>query len=569
MKRYYKSSLLLFLGIFLTSTLFGQINQQLDQQTADYYEAEYIDDPYIEIPYFLRAKTPAYQFKTTEITTVQVNVDSFGNNLVGDAANEPSIAIDPTDPTRMAIGWRQFETIQSNFRQAGLSISYNGGANWLPMEPLESDLFRSDPVLETDSDGRFYYNSLASDYACSVFKSDDLQDWSDKIDAKGGDKQWMVIDKTNQSSNGQIYAFWKEAFTVCSGNFARSIDDGESFEDCSFIQGNPTRGTLAIGPDGELYACGGIGNTFRVLKSSTAKDPNSAVSWEVNNTVNLKGSQALYAGPNPAGMLGQVWVATDHSDLPSRGNVYLLSAVTRNDNNDPADIMFSRSIDGGNTWSEAIKINDDNSTTNWQWFGSLSVAPNGRIDATWLDTRDDAGTFLSSLYYSYSFDGGLTWSENEKLSESFDPHLGWPNQQKIGDYFHMISFDEGAHLAWAATFNGEEDIYYSFIPAPEPPVSVTYVQEQKSEALSIKAFPNPVIDYTDVYFYTDENTTITIEVLDVMGRTLETLTNDYFLKGNHNLSWRPDQNVRQNPGIYILRIQGDNGYFKTSKVVVL
>ena len=37
--------------------------------------------------------------------SVQVNVNPDGNNVVGDAANEPSIAVDPTNPARMAIGW--------------------------------------------------------------------------------------------------------------------------------------------------------------------------------------------------------------------------------------------------------------------------------------------------------------------------------------------------------------------------------------------------------------------------------------------------------------------------------
>ena len=40
--------------------------------------------------------------------TVQVNVDPLGLNILGDAANEPSIALDPLAPQRMAIGWRQF-----------------------------------------------------------------------------------------------------------------------------------------------------------------------------------------------------------------------------------------------------------------------------------------------------------------------------------------------------------------------------------------------------------------------------------------------------------------------------
>ena len=51
--------------------------------------------------------------------SVQVNVDEFGNNIVDDAANEPTIAVDPTNPNIIAIGWRQFDSIWSNFREAG------------------------------------------------------------------------------------------------------------------------------------------------------------------------------------------------------------------------------------------------------------------------------------------------------------------------------------------------------------------------------------------------------------------------------------------------------------------
>jgi hypothetical protein len=98
----------------------------------------------------------------------------------------------------------------------------------------------------------------------------------------------------------------------------------------------------------------------------------------------------------------------------------------------------------------------------------MSVAPNGRIDVVWLDTRNDPGGYDSELYYSYSTDGGVTWSANEQMSEPFNPHVGWPVQQKMGDYFDMVSDDEGAHLAWAGTFNGEQDVYYSHITPDEP-----------------------------------------------------------------------------------------------------
>src|SRR6266853_6082696 len=36
-------------------------------------------------------------------TSYQVNVDANGNNIVGDAANEPSISVDPTNGNKITI----------------------------------------------------------------------------------------------------------------------------------------------------------------------------------------------------------------------------------------------------------------------------------------------------------------------------------------------------------------------------------------------------------------------------------------------------------------------------------
>src|SRR5688572_32918436 len=82
-------------------------------------------------------------------TFVQVNVNSLGQNIVGDAANEPSIAVDPTNPNRMAIGWRQFDTTASNFRKAGVAYTTDGGQTWTA-SVLVPNQFRSDPVLRAD-----------------------------------------------------------------------------------------------------------------------------------------------------------------------------------------------------------------------------------------------------------------------------------------------------------------------------------------------------------------------------------------------------------------------------------
>ena len=126
-----------------------------------------------------------------------------------------------------------------------------------------------------------------------------------------------------------------------------------------------------------------------------------------------------------------------------------------------SDVMFVRSTNGGQTFSAPRRINDDPvNHAKWHWFGTLSVAPNGRIDAVWLDTRNAANNTNSQLFYSYSLDGGNNWSLNVAISNSFNPFLGYPNQDKLGDYITIVSDNAGANVAYAATFNGEEDIYY-------------------------------------------------------------------------------------------------------------
>jgi hypothetical protein len=42
----------------------------------------------------------------------------------------------------------------------------------------------------------------------------------------------------------------------------------------------------------------------------------------------------------------------------------------------------------------------------------------------------------------------------------FDSYVGWPQQNKMGDYSTLISDATGADVAYAATFNGEQDVYY-------------------------------------------------------------------------------------------------------------
>ena len=539
---------LLLMGLFtiISATTFAQNQNQLQE-----VHNETPDDAYVPVNKSAMERSPAYNVRNSTFFTSQVNVDSNGDNIVGDAANEPSIAVDPTNPNRIVIGWRQFDTTSNNFRQAGYGYSVDGGLTWTFPGVLNPGVFRSDPVLDFDADGNFYYNSLQGDFTCDVFTIDDGGVvWGPAVQAKGGDRQWMRVDHTTGASGGHNYSFWNSSFTTCSpGSFTRSTDGSDSFEDCVTIDGDPRWGTLAVDGDGILYAAGvsNLTGDVVVTKSTTARDASiTPVTWDSFSVVDLDGF--LTAGPplNPSGLWGQYWVDVDASGGAGDGNVYVCSTVVRSSNSDPADVMFARSTDGGVTFEPPIRINTDASTSNHQWFGTMSVAPNGRIDVIWLDTRDaPGGTVDSVLYYTFSEDQGDTWASEEAISVAFDPTIGYPQQSKMGDYVDMVSDNNGAHLAWTNTINGGQDVYYTYITPDDLGI------DDVATDFDFTTYPNPFTEEINIEFFMETEEHVTIEIFDITGKRVSTLL-DKVTSGKQEIVWN---GASLKSGLYFVSVE--------------
>ncbi len=404
----------------------------------------------------VRCTTPSHVIRDGHVS-IQVNVDRYGCNIPRDAANEPSIAIDPTDPRKIVIGWRQFDSIESNFRQAGAGYSHDAGHTWVSHGPIEPGLFGSDPVLAAAPDGTFYYLSavFTEPFTSALFRSENGgASWNEPLPAFGGDKPWMEVDRTNSAGRGNIYV-------TSSSGFFRSFNGGASFDETySFRPGWPT---LSLDSSGRVYVSTSTSSSIpAVFLLSNALDPAQETTYDYFTRLDFNGGVYFGGLPNPAGLLGQLWVATGQLQQTETENVYLLGSL--GSNNAPTQVYFWRSSDQARTLSPTFRVNDDPADNGaWHWFAMMSVAPNGRIDAVWNDTRnytDAPEANLCELYYAKSTDAGDTWSPNIPVSPVFDSHVGWPQQNKLGDYYHMLSDNLGVNVAYAATFNGEQDIYF-------------------------------------------------------------------------------------------------------------
>ena len=108
----------------------------------------------------------------------------------------------------------------------------------------------------------------------------------------------------------------------------------------------------------------------------------------------------------------------------NKGEIYLSWTQKLTQKRFSGHIRFSRSIDGGEHFSDPLTVNDHREITSHR-FDALSVNDKGDIYIAWLDKRDLLAAKKvgkkyngAALYYALSTDSGKTFHKNKKIADN-------------------------------------------------------------------------------------------------------------------------------------------------------
>jgi hypothetical protein len=151
-------------------------------------------------------------------------------------------------------------------------------------------------------------------------------------------------------------------------------------------------------------------------------------------------------------------VADNQAKSPHAGNLYV--GWTQDRTTDSL-ILFSRSVDGGLTWSTPLRLSDrpgmprDDAGT-VQGFSGV-VTPDGAVHAVWSDK--------DHIVYAVSRDGGKTFSRNSWVAEAGPSNFmvfhanhanGYP---QIGMAVNRNGGSARLYVAWNDYRNGDVDVF--------------------------------------------------------------------------------------------------------------
>jgi hypothetical protein len=140
------------------------------------------------------------------------------------------------------------------------------------------------------------------------------------------------------------------------------------------------------------------------------------------------------------------------------------------------DVFLRSSSDGGRTWTDPVKVNDNRADGTAQFLPKVAVGPGDRVSVLFLDGRHDPNEkILLDAYLATSTDGGRTFDNLRLSSKSFDERIGPTFGDDYGtDFGTKLGLDAGGgklFAAWVDTSagtaaTGRQDVNFAAVDLP-------------------------------------------------------------------------------------------------------
>ena len=381
--------------------------------------------------------------------------------------------------------------ISSSGRQA-MFFSSNGGASWgqtlLPL--VTGDAFMSDPTVDWTSDGTAWSTTIGIDSAGSVLKmrayksTDGGATWTFDATFSGSttnnDKQMIWVDHSATSPfKDNIYVIWHPGLPAV---VARRTGPAGSWQAPVQVSGAETTGT-AIGDDIKTNSFGDVFGFFPDTGSrrlNVVKSTNGGVSFGAPVRIATGFGSFQYAIPADASRQPLIYISGGAYRTSTKNNVYAAwndlsgdagctsggGPGTNAASTCKSRIFFSRSTDGGATWSAAVKINNQSGLNDQfnQWL--VVDETNGKLALMYYDTVGDSTRKSVNVYYQSSTDDGVTWSAPFKVTTAStnETTAGADSGNQYGDYNSLSGISGTFFPSWTDRRNGaSEEIWTAAI----------------------------------------------------------------------------------------------------------
>lgn len=411
--------------------------------------------------------------------TAGTNVRTSGAQTA--SRSESDIRINYWNPSKIIVA---SNNIASSGTQ-GVYYSSDGGVTWGQTNlPLASgDSFHSDPTVDWSSDGTAWSTTMGING--SVLKVQSYKStnggatWTFDGTISGSqtntDKQLQWIDHSASSAfANNNYVIWHNGNPAFM-NRRTSSGWGTPIQ----VSDSQATGTC-IGADVKTNSSGDVFGFFPDTGSRgiyVVKSTNGGTSYGA--PLKLVTTYDSYDIGVPAFSSRRIllYVSGGAYRNGTTNNVYALWTDLSGDSgcttatNEPGTsttstcktrIWFSRSTDGGATWSARTKINNQ-SGLNDQFNQFLAVdETNGTIGAIYYDTVADAGRKKVDVYYQMSTDGGATWAPAVKVTTAMTDETvsGADSGNQFGDYNSLSGYGNAFFPSWTdRRNNAKEEIW--------------------------------------------------------------------------------------------------------------